>query len=80
MGVRGGWGFSAWLDDLHVYDPVSMSWTQLYSNNAPSARYGHGFTFAVGKIWVQGGYGFIAATDGYGLFSCPRALASRVDF
>ena len=51
---------------MHVYDPVAMSWTKLNSNNAPSARYGHGFTFAVGKIWVQGGYGFIAATDGYG--------------
>lgn len=58
--------YSAWLEDLHVYDPVAMSWTELHSNNAPSARYGHGFTFTSGKIWIHGGYGFIAATDGYG--------------
>ena len=62
----GGWGASALFDDMYSYDPVARVWTQLYTDNTPSARYGHGFVFAVGRLWCQGGYGFIAQTDGYG--------------
>ena len=50
------------LGDLHVYDPVAMTWTNLSagaSGTAPSARYGHGFTAAGGRLYVHGGEGSI---------------------
>ena len=63
---RGGGG-AAWLDDMYVYDPAAMSWERLFTGNAPSARYGLGFTFSLGRLWAQGGYGFIASTGGTGV-------------
>ncbi len=57
---------TAWLSDMHVYDPAKMSWTELYSSSPPSARYGHGLTSIEGKIYMHGGYGYIVDTDGYG--------------
>jgi hypothetical protein len=47
-------------NELQAYDPVSMTWFDL-SNLAvagipPSARYGHGFTCAEGKLYVHGGF------------------------
>jgi hypothetical protein len=48
-----------YLGDLCVYDPAAMVWTDL-SNAAdgvrPSARYGHGFTAAGGRLYVHAGY------------------------
>ena len=46
------------VQDLHVYDPAAMAWTDLSaasSGTPPSARYGHGFTSAGGKLYVHGG-------------------------
>ena len=46
------------LQDLHVYDPATMAWTNLSaaaSGTPPSGRDGHGFTSAGGKLYVHGG-------------------------
>ncbi len=46
-------------NDLHAYDPASMTWYDLSSSttgSTPSARYYHGFTSAGGKLYVHGGY------------------------
>ena len=47
------------LNDLFVYDPHSFGWTDYTSEiagNIPSPRFGHGFTNANGKLYVQGGH------------------------
>ena len=44
------------LGDLHSFDLATMTWTRLAAANAPSARYGHGFTSVGGKLYVHGGY------------------------
>jgi len=47
------------FQDLHVFDPATMAWTDLSaatSGTPPSARGGHGFTSAGGKLYVHGGY------------------------
>ena len=46
-------------NDLHVYDPASTTWLNLSSHalgTPPSAREGHGFASAEGKLYVHGGY------------------------
>ncbi len=46
------------LQDLHVYDPATMAWTDLSaiaSGTRPPARWGHGFTSAGGKLYVHRG-------------------------
>ncbi len=46
------------LDDLHSFDPATMTWTLLSAANdtrRPSARSGHGFTSAGGLLYVHGG-------------------------
>ncbi len=46
------------LDDLWSFDSATMAWTLLSAaaNGArPSARYGHGFTSAGGKLYAFGG-------------------------
>ena len=61
--VHGGYGVTTWggygdLSDLHVFDPVAMAWTDLSDANPgtpPTARFGHGFTSAGGKLYVHGG-------------------------
>ncbi len=49
------------LDDLHAFDPATMTWTLLSpsadSAPPPSARLGHGFTATGGKLYVHGGVG-----------------------
>ncbi len=48
------------FDGLHAFDPATMRWTLLSAvldAPRPSARYGHGFTSAGGKLFVHGGYG-----------------------
>ena len=45
------------VNDLHVYDPVAMAWTQLYAAASPSPRFYHGFTAAGGRLYVHGGKG-----------------------
>ncbi len=53
-----------YLSDLHSFDPVAKVWTDLSSmyfsapagGTAPTARQGHGFTSADGKLYVHGGY------------------------
>ena len=47
------------LQDLHVYDPAAMAWTDLSaasSGTPPSARSGGGFASAGGKLYVHGGF------------------------
>ncbi len=47
------------LDDLHSFDPATMTWTLLSAANdtrRPSARAEHGFTSAGGLLYVHGGY------------------------
>ena len=46
------------LGDLHVYDPVAMTWTNISaaaSGEHPSPRGTHGFTAAGGLLYVFGG-------------------------
>ena len=48
------------LQDLLVYDPAAMAWTDLSasaSGTPPSSRQSHGFTSAGGKLYVHGGLG-----------------------
>ena len=47
------------LDDFFVYDPVSLTWTNLSSNvrgDPPFAREAHGFTSMGGKLYLHGGW------------------------
>ncbi len=47
-----------YLDDLHSFDPATMTWTLLSAANdtrRPSARSAHGFTSAGGRLYVHGG-------------------------
>jgi len=56
-----------YLDDLHAFDPATMTWTLLSAAldaPRPSARYSHGFTSEGGKLYVHGGICITA--DGYG--------------
>ena len=49
---------SGLLSDLHAFDPNTMIWTDLSTpafGDAPSARYGHGFTSAGRRLYVHGG-------------------------
>ena len=46
------------LNDLHVFDPVEMAWTDLSSSVAgtpPSARAFHGFASVAGMLYVHDG-------------------------
>ena len=46
------------LQDLYVFDPVGMTWTNLsasVSGTPPSARGEHGFASAGGELYVHGG-------------------------
>jgi hypothetical protein len=48
------------IDDLHSFDPATMTWTLLSAANdtgRPSARFSHGFTSAGGRLYVHGGIG-----------------------
>ncbi len=50
-----------YYDDLHSFDPATMTWTLLSAANdtrRPSARSGHGFTSAGGLLYVHAGYSF----------------------
>ncbi len=47
---------AASLDDLHAFDPATMTWTLLSAADRPSASYDHGFTSAGGRLYVHGGY------------------------
>ena len=52
-------GYLDRLDDLHAFDPATMTWTLLSPADdprRPSARFGHGFTSAGGLLYVHGGY------------------------
>jgi hypothetical protein len=57
------------LDDLHSFDPATMIWTLLSAANdtlLPSARSGHGFTSAGGRLYVHGGYSYQGDADAVG--------------
>jgi hypothetical protein len=46
------------LNDMHVFDPASMTWTDLSNNmigELPPARRFPGFTSAGGRLFVLGG-------------------------
>ena len=54
------------LNDLHSFDPATMTWTLLSPANdagRPSARANHGFTSAGGRLYVHGGYGDAGEAD-----------------
>jgi hypothetical protein len=56
-----------YLDDLHAFDPATMTWTLLSAaldGPRPSARDSHGFTSAGGKLYVHGGWGWGIMADG----------------
>ncbi len=56
------------LDDLHSFDPATMTWTLLSPANdavRPSTRANHGFTSAAGRLYVHGGFG-VDDSGGYG--------------
>ncbi len=56
------------LDDLHAFDPATMTWALLSAADdacRPSARSGHGFTSTGGLLYVHGGYG-ITGSGEYG--------------
>ena len=49
------------LNDLHVFDPIALNWTDLADINAgipPMARGSHDFTSAGGQLYVYGGYSY----------------------
>ena len=49
---------SGYLKDLHVYDPVAMTWEEIsvvVYGTPPSPRGKHGFASAGGKLYVHGG-------------------------
>jgi hypothetical protein len=50
---------AGYLGDLHVYNTVSMAWTDISaaSGIVPSPRRYHGFAAAGGKLYVHGGVG-----------------------
>ena len=50
-------------NDLHVYDPVAMAWTELYASASPFPRYSYGFTAAGGRLYVHGGEGIDGETQ-----------------
>jgi hypothetical protein len=59
---------TGFLDDLHAFDPATMTWTNLSAADdagRPSARSYHGFTSARGLLYVHGGYG-ITSSRGVG--------------
>ncbi len=56
------------LVDIHSFDPANMTWTRLSAADdasRPSARAGHGFTSAGGKLYVHGGV-FITGSGRWG--------------
>ena len=62
--VHGGCASDACpANDLHVYDPVAMAWTELYASASPSPRFFHGFTAAGGRLYVHGGEGINGETQ-----------------
>ena len=57
------------LDDLHWFDPTTMTWTLLSAEDdvhRPSARSKHGFTSVGGLLYVHGGYGLMGANGNAG--------------
>jgi hypothetical protein len=58
---------AGYLDDLHLFDPTTMTWTLLpaaeESGTRPCARSGHGFASAGGKLYVHGGVGNTGAGE-----------------
>ncbi len=57
------------LDDLHSFDPATMTWTPLSSAvdaHCPFARRLHGFTSAGGLLYVHGGWGIMDASGRLG--------------
>ena len=56
--VHGGWCIYGSLSDLSSFDPIVEVWTDLSAQikgSAPTAREGHGFASADGKLYVHGG-------------------------
>jgi hypothetical protein len=45
-------------NDLHTFDLSTRVWTLLSPTADISARYGHGFTSAAGRLYVHGGAGW----------------------
>jgi hypothetical protein len=48
--------FAGPLNDLYSIDPATMAWTPIsILGTSPSARAGHGFASARGKLYLHGG-------------------------
>ena len=48
----------SFLNDLHEFDLSTMMWTDIsgqVQGISPSRRYDHGFSFALGKLFIFGG-------------------------
>ena len=63
------------LDDLHVYDPAGMAWTNLsspLSGQPPTSRDSHGFASAGGRLFVYGGATFNWTSGYYGEDASPN--------
>jgi hypothetical protein len=58
--------FAGYLYGLHSFYPANMNWTLHFTTSGahhPSARDGHGFTSAGGKLYVHGGVGYSGNTS-----------------
>ena len=59
------------LNDMHRFNPIEMGWTNLSTPSAgqtPPPRFGHGFSYAGGRLYVHAGAG---AT---GILGLPRTF------
>jgi hypothetical protein len=68
------------LADLFVFDPSMLTWTELTGavhGTPPSARVGHGFTSAGGRLYVHGG---LAGNGECRMHHCKRPYPSGFDF
>ena len=48
---------AGYLNDLQMYDPDTLRWTDLPTSSPPYSRFSHGFKVVNGKAYVHGGYG-----------------------
>ncbi len=69
-------GLSAFRDDLHEFNIDAKVWTDLSSpvlGTKPTARDGHGFASAGGKLYVHGGRILTGELEALGTPFCPQS-------
>ena len=79
--VFGGWNGRKALNDLHIFDFQSESWTQLeMSSDTPSARNNHATVVFDNKLFVHGGHdGTKWLSDMYILSCSPSSQEDSVE-